>query len=126
EEQLELSDGRRLARRHGAESEERPAEQDDGARPESIRERAPDEGPDTHAEKVEERGRRDRRAGPAHGLGDWREEDTERQHPPESHTGDQDANRDDDPTVEEGHRVRLAPRTWRPWRPARACRSPRD
>src|SRR5437667_407310 len=86
------------------------AEEQDGAWAEPIGERAPDERSDAHAEEVEERGGRDPRPGPPGRGGHGLEKDPEREHRPEPDAGHDDAGTDDDPAVEELHRLRPRPR----------------
>ena len=109
EDDLELHERRSPARRHQAEPEQRAAGEHDGPGAEPVRERAPDEGPDAHAQPVDERGRRDARARPAHCLGHGLQEHGERGHRAESHARHHDPHPDDDPAVEELHRRSSSP-----------------
>ena len=103
EQELELAEGGRPARRHQAETEQRAARQHDRARAEPVGECAPEERARPHAEPVDQRRRRDARAGPAHRLGHRRQEYGERQHRAHADARDDDPHRDDDPAVEELH-----------------------
>src|SRR5437870_5497827 len=76
-----------------------------GARADPVGERAPEERSDAHAVEVEERGRGDARARPAHRLRHGLEEDPEREHRPEPDAGHDHGGAHDDPAVEELHRL---------------------
>src|SRR6059036_4010482 len=94
------------------------AEKHDGARAEPVGERAPEERADAHTEPVEERGRRDPRARPAHRLRHGLEEDGERKHRADPDAGHDDPRTDDDPAIEELHEsVPSARPSRRPWHP---------
>ena len=103
EQELELAERGRPARRHQAETEQNATAQDDGARAEPVGERAPQERADAHGEPVEERrGEMPVRDQPIASDMGWRKTPSE-SIDPDPDAGDDDAGADDDPAVEDLH-----------------------
>jgi hypothetical protein len=103
EQQLKLQQGVGTAGRDQAKAEKRAAQQHDDARSVTVRQHTPDEGSRTHEQKVERRGRRNARAGPAR-LGRQRlQKDAERKHRSHADAGHQHTRTDNDPPVSLPH-----------------------